>query len=264
MQLWASRPLLSSVFSPVGRLERRYFVNIQLNFLFSTRHRVSIVFFVSLLVIFNGCSEYERWRNDPPKIHTFTVPKEVHYGETVELRVNVSDPEDDSLTYAWDVSDGHLDAEVGSEVRWTAPELPSAEIAPPQTVSVYVSVSDGVGEETVSESTVIVVFSKAYRVAKSLSGKYALIRSQVSGESYEETGTMRLTITTFTREFQQANEFDFGTYQLIEPFDTEKGTIFWYSDGAGNSTSTTYTWDGALLVLFWDATATGHVYQKRN
>ena len=239
-------------------------MSIQLNFLFFTRRWISIVFSASLLVIFNGCSEYERWRNDPPKIHTFTVPKEVPYGETVELRVNVSDPEDDSLTYAWHVSDGHLNVEVGSEVQWTAPELPSAEVALPQTVSVYVSVSDGVGEESASESAVIVVFSKAYRVAKFLSGKYDLIRSQVNGESYEETGSMRLTITTFTREFQRANEFDFGFYQLIEPFDKEKGRIYWHSDETGSATETTYTWDGALLVLFWDATATGHVYQKRN
>lgn len=228
--------------------------------------RIAMVLFYSvlltnLLVIFGGCSEYKRWRNDPPEIHTFTVPKEVGYGETVALRVNVSDPEDDPLTYSWDVSDGVLAVETGSEVQWTAPALRDAEVAPPQTVSVHVSVRDD-GEETVAESAVILVFSKAYRVAESLSGRYELIRSETAGEPFEESGTMRLTITTFTREFQQADEFAFGTYRLIEPFDAEKGTIYWYSDETGDPTETTYTWDGERLVLFWAATDLGHVYQK--
>ena len=217
------------------------------------------------LLIFSGCTEYERWRNGPPEINTFNVPKEVRYGETVVLRTSVSDPEDDTLTYLWDVSDGTLigDGEVGPEVQWTAPELPNTEIAPDQTVTVYVSVRDD-GEETVSKSASIIVFSKSYRVAKALSGVYELVRTQVTGESVEEFGSMRLTTTTFTREFQNKDEFFFGSYKLIEPFDEKKGTIYWFSDESLEPIVSAYTWDGELLVLFSSATSTGHIYQKRN
>ena len=217
----------------------------------------------SQLLIFSGCAEYERWRNGPPEINTFNVPRDVRYGESVELKVGVSDPENDTLTYLWDVSDGTLIGEAGPEVQWTAPELPDTEIAPDQTVTVYVSVRDD-GEETVSKSASIIVFSKSYRVAEALSGVYELVRTQVAGKSVETFGSMRLTTTTFTREFQNSDEFFFGSYKLIEPFDEKKGTIYWFSDEKPEPAVSTYTWDGELLVIFSSATSTGHIYQKRN
>jgi hypothetical protein len=131
-------------------------------------HLATFLLLTSQLLIFSGCAEYERWRNGPPEINTFNVPKDVRYGESVELKVGVSDPEDDTLTYLWDVSDGTLIGESGPEIQWTAPELPDTEIAPDQTVTVYVSVRDD-GEETVSKSASIIVFSKSYRVAEALS-----------------------------------------------------------------------------------------------
>ena len=120
------------------------------------------------------------------------------------------------------------------------------------------------GEDTVSKSAAIIVFSKSYRVAEALSGVYGLIRTQVDGESTEEFGSMRLTTTTFTREFQSKDEFFFGSYKLIEPFDERKGTIYWFSDANLETVVSTYTWDSELLVIFSSATSTGHVYQKRN
>ena len=230
--------------------------------LFSIRFGALLLLTCQLL-IFGGCETYENWRNDPPEIRTLTVPKEVRYGETVELKVSVSDPENDTLTYAWDVSGGTLAGEGGPEIQWIAPKLPDAEIAPDQTVTVYVSVRDG-GEESVSKFASIIVFSKSYRVAEALSGVYELVRKQVGGESVEEFGSMRLTTTTFTREFQTTGEFFFGSYKLIEPFDEKKGTIYWFSDESPEPVVSTYTWDGELLVVFWTATSTGHVYQKRN
>jgi hypothetical protein len=215
------------------------------------------------LLIFSSCDEYESWTNDPPEINTFTVPKEVRYGESVELKVGVSDPENDELTYTWDVSAGTLDTEQGAEIQWTAPELPASEIEPDQTVTVHVSIRDQ-GEETVSKSASITVYSKSYRVAEALSGSYELVRTQLAGETTEAFGSMRLTTATFTREYQSDGAFFFGSYKLIEPFDAQKGTIYWFSDASTEPIVSTYTWDGELLVLFWTATSTGHVYQKLN
>ncbi|MYG05647.1 hypothetical protein F4167_03280 [Candidatus Poribacteria bacterium] len=215
------------------------------------------------LLIFSGCDTYEIWTNDPPEINTFTVPKEVRYGESVELKVGVFDPENDELTYTWEVSAGTLTTEQGAEVQWTAPELPTSEIEPDQTVTVHVSIRDQ-GEETVSKSAAIIVYSKSYRVAEALSGVYELVRTQLAGETTEAFGSMRLTTATFTREYQSNGAFFFGAYKLIEPFDAQKGTIYWFSDGSTEPIVSTYTWDGELLVLFWTATSTGHVYQKLN
>ncbi len=215
------------------------------------------------LLIFSGCDAYEIWTNDPPEINTFTVPKEVRYGESAELKVGVFDPENDELTYTWEVSAGTLTTEQSAEVQWTAPELPASEIEPDQTVTVHVSIRDQ-GEETVSKSASIIVFSKSYRVAEALSGVYELVRTQLAGETTEAFGSMRLTTATFTREYQSNGAFFFGSYKLIEPFDAQKGTIYWFSDGSTEPIVSTYTWDGELLVLFWTATSTGHVYQKLN
>ena len=213
-------------------------------------------------LFFIGCEAYQEWRNDPPEINTFTVPKEARYGETVELRVSVLDPENDTLTYTWVVSDGELSGEDRPEVEWTAPALPKADVAPDQPVRVHVTVRDD-GEEFAVKSETITVYSKAYRVAKALSGSYELIRTEIAGTSVEEFGAMRLTTTTFTREFQSNDAFEFGAYQLIEPFDAVKGTIYWYTDDNPEPLVSTYTWDGELLVVFHAATATGYVYQKR-
>ena len=228
--------------------------------LYATRFTVFLSVICQLL-IFMGCEEYERLTNDPPEINTFSVPKEVRYGESVELKVGVSDPENDDLTYTWEVSAGSLTAAEGPAVQWTAPELPNSEIAPDETVRVDVSVRDQ-GEETVSKSAVIIVFSKSYRVAEALSGVYELVRTQANGKTTEAFGSMRLTTATFTREYERNNTFFFGAYKLIEPFDERKGTIYWFSDGSSEPIVSTYTWDGELLVLFWTATSTGDVYQK--
>ncbi len=215
-----------------------------------------------LLLILSGCDEYERWTNDPPEINTFTVPEEVSYGESFKLKVGVFDPENDTLTYTWEVSAGTLTESEGAEVEWTAPEPSDSEIAPDQTVTIHVSVRDQ-GEETVSKSASIIVFSKSYRVAEALSGGYELVRTQVNGESTGDFGAMRLTTTTFTREFQRNNEFFFGSYKLIEPFDERSGTIYWFFHESSEPVVSTYTWDGELLVIYSSATSTGHVYQKR-
>lgn len=214
------------------------------------------------LLIVCSCEEYKSWTNDPPEINTFTVPKEVRYGESVALKVGVSDPENDDLTYTWEVSAGTL---VGkdAEVQWTAPELPETESAPDQIVSVHVSVRDD-GEETVSKSASITVYSKSYRVADTLSGTYQLVRTIVDDQPTEAFGSMRLTTTSFTREFQTDSEFFFGTYKLIEPYDESRGTIYWFNADNAEPIASTYTWDGELLVIYSSDTSTAHVYQKRN
>ena len=229
---------------------------------FATKLAV-ILLLTCQLLMFNSCDTYESLTNDPPEINTFTVPKEVRYGESVTLKVGAFDPENDELTYIWEVSAGTLPTEQGAEIQWTAPEIPNSEIEPDQTVTVHVSIRDQ-GEKVASKSASIIVFSKSYRVAEALSGVYELVRTQLAGETTEAFGSMRLTTATFTREYQSNGAFFFGSYKLIEPFDAQKGTIYWFSDGSTEPIVSTYTWDGELLVLFWTATSTGHVYQKMN
>lgn len=229
----------------------------------------------AMIAIVTGCGEYRKLTNDPPKINSFTVPNEVQYGDTVEFRVRVFDPEDDTLTYEWEVSGGTLILETGPEVQWTAPPLPIDPVVPPIGISVKVYVRDGISEENVSKSASILVFSKAFRVAQTLSGAYELTRYEVRGDLQEVTGTLRLTTTTFSRQQAEqeivgevletvSDDFSSGAYELVEPFDERKGTIQWAPDRASNPSLSSYTWDGKLLSLFWPSTGVGAVYQKQN
>lgn len=227
---------------------------------------LGVLFFhlVLLSVVFSGCDLYVNLRNDAPKINSFIVPSEVLYGKTVEFRVNAFDPEDDTLSYLWDVSDGVLKNETEPKVEWIAPALPDDEVVPPKTITVYLSVRDG-GEEETTKSATILVYSKAYDVANSLRGVYELVRTQVYGETVPSLGgSMRLTTTTFTRQFEDDAQFFAGSYELVEPYNKNKGTINWYPDGSHHFFVSNYTWDGQLLVIYWEDTATTHVYEKRN
>lgn len=225
---------------------------------------VLILHLVILSAVFSGCDLYEDWRNDTPKINSFIVPSEVLYGETVEFRVTAFDPEDDTLSYLWDATDGVLKSKTTSKVEWIAPALPDEEVVPPKTITVYLSVRDG-GEEEVTKSATIIVYSKAYEIANTLRGVYELNRTQVNGETVESLGgSMRLTTTTFTRQFDEGSQFSAGSYLLVEPYSKNKGIINWYTDGSQQLSVSTYTWDGQLLVIYSEDTATTHVYEKRN
>ncbi len=225
---------------------------------------VSFIFLLLQVVIFSSCDLYENWRNGEPEINSLDVPEKVQYGETAELEVSAFDPEDDIITYTWHVSDGVLSSETEPTVQWTAPILTDEEVVPPMTVTVRISVKDE-GEEVLSKTASIIVFSKAYEVADGLSGEYDLVLTQVDGETVEnQGGIMRLTTTTFTRQFEEKNQFFFGTYSLIEPYDDKKGNMNWISDGNTIPIVSTYTWDGKLLVIYWTDTTTAHVYQKKN
>ncbi len=228
-----------------------------------------VILLIFQAVILIGCAQYEELTNDPPEITTFTVPNEVEYGETVEFRARVFDPEDDPLRYAWEVSDGALAGEAGPQVQWTAPELPPEEVVPPKTVTVYLYVRDG-GEEDVHKMATITVYSKSYKIAQFFTSTYTLISKQVHGEPVEETSTLRLTPTTFTQEIQSNPEaevqaptqFITGTYRFIEPFDESSGTIHWFPTGSLNPEISTYTWDGRLFVIFYPEAATSYIYEK--
>jgi len=232
--------------------------------------QIGLVILLALqITVLSSCGLYRDLTNDPPKITNFTVPNEVEYGETIDLKVRVFDPENDPLSYTWDVSDGTLIGEAGPEVQWTAPELPPDAIVPPIAVTVYIYVRDG-GEEDVHKIATIIVFSKSHRIAEALSGTYTLVSKQVQADPVEEAGILRLTTTTFTRETQTVHEgqvqepiqFLTGSFSLMEPFDERKGTIHWFPAGDPTPTISTYTWDGKLFVIFYPATSTSYIYEK--
>ena len=227
-----------------------------------------VILLVLQIAIFSGCDQYEEFTNDPPEITNLTVPVEVEYGETVQLRIRAFDANDDSLTYIWDVSEGTLIGDTGPEVQWTAPES-SETMVPSKVVTVNVYVRDG-SEKDASKTATILVYSKPYRVAEVLSGTYTLVSKSVHGDPIQVTGTLRLTPTTFTQEFQEVLEgeaqslkqFVTGSYKLVRPFAQSSGTIHWFTQGNPRPSVITYTWDGRLLALVFRADATQYIYNR--
>ena len=228
-----------------------------------------VILFILQAVLLIGCEQYEELTNDPPEITTLTVPNEVEFGETVTLKARVFDPENDELTYAWEVTDGTLEGEAGPQVQWTAPELPPDELVPPKVVTVYIYVRDG-GEENVHKMATITVYSKPYKIAQFFSSTYTLISKQVNGDPVAETSTLRLTPTTYTREVQanpeaevqEPTQFITGSHRFIEPFNESSGTIHWFPTGSTSPDVSTYTWDGRLFVIFYAETGTSYIYEK--
>ena len=231
--------------------------------------QISLVMLIILqIAIFSGCDQYKELTNDPPEITNLTVPVEVEYGETVQLRIRAFDADDDDLTYIWDVSEGTLVRDTGPEVQWTAPEA-SEDMVPSKVVTVNVYVRDG-SEKDASKTATILVYSKPYRVAEVLSGTYRLVSKNVHGDPIQVTGILRLTTATFTQEFQEVLEGDTqsrkqfvtGAYKLVRPFDHSRGTIHWFTQGTPKPTVGTYTWDGRLLALVFAADATQYIYKR--
>lgn len=229
-----------------------------------------VILLVLQIAILSGCDQYEEFTNDPPEITTFTVPAEVEYGETVQLRIRAFDANDDSLTYIWDVSEGTLVGDTGPEVQWTAPEA-SEEMVPSRIVTVNVYVRDG-SEKDASKTATILVYSKPYRIAETLSGTYTLVSKSVNGDPVQVAGTLRLTPTTFTQEFQEVLEgeaqslkqFVSGVYKLVRPFDQNSGTIHWFTHGNPRPAVVTYTWDGRFLALVFRTDATQYIYNRED
>lgn len=227
-----------------------------------------VLLLVLQIAIFSGCDQYKELTNDPPEITNITVPIEVEYGETVQLRIRAFDADDDDLTYIWDVSEGTLIGDTGPEVQWTAPEA-SEEMVPSRVVTVNVYVRDG-SEKDAAKTATILVYSKPYRVAEGLSGSYRLVAKSVHGDLVQVTGILRLTPTTFTQEFQEVLEgeaqsvkqFVTGSYKLVRPFDQSSGTIHWFTHGDLKPAVVTYTWDGRFLALVFSSDATQYIYNR--
>ena len=227
-----------------------------------------ITLLILQIAIFSGCDQYEEFTNDPPEITNLTVPVEVEYGETVQLRIRAFDANDDSLTYIWDVSEGTLTGDTGPEVQWTAPES-TEEMVPSRVVTVNVYVRDG-SEKDASKTATILVYSKPYRIAETLSGTYTLVAKSVNGDPVQVAGILRLTPTTFTQEFQEVLEgeaqslkqFVTGSYKLVRPFAQSSGTIHWFTHGNLRPSVGRYTWDGRLLALVFSTDATQYIYNR--
>ncbi|MFP4250835.1 MAG: Ig-like domain-containing protein [Armatimonadota bacterium] len=125
----------------------------------SLRNTTAILSFVAIaaLLVFSGCgggggdgngngtTPTPPPDNDPPQIQSVTAPDTAFPGSAVSIEANATDPDGDSLTYAWTASDGAIDGS-GASVTWTAP-VDSGD------VDITVTVTDGnqgQAEETVT------------------------------------------------------------------------------------------------------------------
>ena len=86
-------------------------------------------------------------KNAPPVIKEIVVPESVFGGTTLELFAEVNDPDDDPLTFKWEVEDGELSSETSEAVTWTAPIDEGS-------IRIYLTVNDGLNEPTI-ESTYV-------------------------------------------------------------------------------------------------------------
>ncbi|MFW5867194.1 MAG: Ig-like domain-containing protein [Armatimonadota bacterium] len=121
----------------------------------SLRNTAAILSFVAIaaLLVFSGCGggggdgngTTPPPGNEPPQIQSVTAPDTAFPGSEVSIEADATDPDGDSLTYAWTASDGSIDGS-GASVIWTAP-VDSGD------VDITVTVTDGnqgQAEETVT------------------------------------------------------------------------------------------------------------------
>ena len=229
-----------------------------------------VILFILQAVILTGCAQYEELTNDPPEITTFTIPNEVEYGETVEFRARVFDPEDDSIEVCVGGNRWHFGGRSG----------------PPRSVDCSRTAAGG---DCPAESRNRLSLRTRWRRGRVSTKRQRLLSSpspiklrnssavpirsspnRSQGDPVAETSTLRLTSTTFTREIQSNPEaevqaptqFITGTYRFIEPFDESSGTIHWFPTGSTSPDVSTYTWDSRLLVVFYPETATSLIYEK--
>ena len=236
-----------------------------MNFSKFTRIGALTLAVLHIVVFISGCEVVTEFTNEPPKITYFIVPVEVAYGETVEFKVGAYDAEDDPLTYSWEVSAGTLSGNTEPEVQWTAPEFSTEEEVLSKAVRVDVSVQDG-GEKEASKTGSITVFSKTYRLLETLTGTYTLISKRVQGARVEETGGLRLTPTTFTRESQSpvggGVQVIAGSYKLVAPFGMKHGQMQWLTQEDPAPSVATYSREDQRLAIFFPATSTEYVYTR--
>jgi hypothetical protein len=81
---------------------------------------LSAVLAVCLVVAVAGCK-----RNQPPSIIAVKAfPDQLSVGDSTDLIVSVSDPENEPLKYKWSAKDGKLADGKDSVARWLAPDRP--------------------------------------------------------------------------------------------------------------------------------------------
>ncbi|MFO8080249.1 MAG: PKD domain-containing protein [Armatimonadota bacterium] len=96
------------------------------------RNTTAILSFVAIaaLLAFSGCgggggdgngtTPTPPPDNNPPQIQSVTAPDSAFPGSAVAIEANATDPDGDSLSYAWTASGGTIEGS-GASVIWTAP-----------------------------------------------------------------------------------------------------------------------------------------------
>jgi len=92
-----------------------------------------------------GCGS----ENRNPDVSDISTPDPLYVSSQYDVSVNASDPDGDSLTYAWTVSGGSINNAATNPIKWTAPAAAGS-------YSIQVKITDGKGGETTKSKTVTV------------------------------------------------------------------------------------------------------------
>jgi hypothetical protein len=127
---------------------------------------VILVPVLAVLTLLSGCA-----RNQPPEIIAAKAfPEGISVGDSTDLIVSASDPENGRLKYKWVARDGKLSSAKDSVTKWTAP-------AKPGTYKATVTVTDPKGA-AVAKSFEIKVTKPGSMYSGSLGNEYPTRRAR--------------------------------------------------------------------------------------
>ncbi|MCF8267458.1 MAG: hypothetical protein K9I69_05185 [Ignavibacteriales bacterium] len=124
-----------------------------------------LILIIIPIIIFCSCEDASPTfvQNEKPKVNAFTTTKDTaNWDETVQLAVDVTDKENDKLSYQWEVDKGTFTTGTTSKtVTWKSPSENC-------TAKFTIKINDGRNETVQSKEIVVKVMTELYVSASSL------------------------------------------------------------------------------------------------